>query len=96
VVLGIDVGQPCVVPRQAVPIAMTGSIIGEFVASSAGLGWFILRSSGAFDAASLFAAIIIMLFFVWFLGQVMATAERQLLRWQPARQRIAGRASIRT
>jgi|SRR5579859_1499723 len=82
--------------RQAVPIAMTGSVIGEFVASSAGLGWFILRSSGAFDAASLFAAIIVMLFFVWLLGQVMAFAERQLLRWQPARQRIAGRASIRT
>jgi ABC-type nitrate/sulfonate/bicarbonate transport system permease component/energy-coupling factor transporter ATP-binding protein EcfA2 len=82
--------------RQAVPIAMTGSIIGEFVASSAGLGWLILRSSGAFDAATLFAAIIVMLFFVWFFGQVMATAERQLLRWQPARQRIAGRASIRT
>jgi NitT/TauT family transport system ATP-binding protein len=82
--------------RQAVPIAMTGSIIGEFVASSAGLGWFILRSSGAFDAASLFAAIIVMLLFVWFFGQVMAFAERQLLRWQPARQRVAGRASIRT
>jgi NitT/TauT family transport system permease protein len=82
--------------RQAVPIAMTGSVIGEFVASSAGLGWFILRSSGAFDAASLFAGIIVMLFFVWFLGQVMALAERQLLRWQPARQRVAGRASIRT
>jgi sulfonate transport system ATP-binding protein len=82
--------------RQAVPIAMTGSIIGEFVASSAGLGWFILRSSGAFDAASLFAGIIVLLFFVWFLGQLMAFAERQLLRWQPARQRVAGRASIRT
>jgi NitT/TauT family transport system permease protein len=29
------------------------------------------------------------------LNEEMAFAERQLLRWQPARQRIAGRASIR-
>jgi ABC-type nitrate/sulfonate/bicarbonate transport system permease component len=56
----------------------------------------ILRASGAFDAASLFAGILVMLSFVWFFGQVVAGAERQLLRWQPARQRFAGRASIRT
>jgi len=30
--------------RQAVPFSMTDAIIGEFVASSAGLGWFIVRA----------------------------------------------------
>jgi NitT/TauT family transport system ATP-binding protein len=82
--------------RQAVPFSMTGAVIGEFVASSAGLGWFIVRASGAFDAASLFAALIIMIVLVWSIGQVVALIERQVLQWQPVRQRIAGRASIRT
>jgi NitT/TauT family transport system ATP-binding protein len=82
--------------RQAVPFSMTGAVIGEFVASSSGLGWFIVRASGAFDAAGLFSGLIIMLFIVWFLGQALGLVERRLMQWQPARQRTAGRASIRT
>jgi NitT/TauT family transport system ATP-binding protein len=82
--------------RQAIPFSMTGAVIGEFIASSSGLGWFIVRASGAFDAAGLFGGLIIMLFIVWFLGQILGLVERRLMQWQPARQRTAGRASIRT
>jgi len=70
--------------RMAVPFSMTGAVIGEFVASSSGLGWYIVRSAGAFDAAGLFAGLILMLVIVWVLGQVVALAERRLLQWRPS------------
>ena len=75
---------------------MTGAVIGEFVASSAGVGWFIVRASGAFDAAGLFSGLIIMLVIVWAEGQILGLVERLFLSWQPARQGPVGRASIRS
>jgi NitT/TauT family transport system permease protein len=79
--------------RMAVPFSMTGAVIGEFVASSSGLGWYIVRAAGAFDAAGLFAGLILMLVIVWVLGLVVAAVERRLLRWQPRREAPSGRAS---
>ena len=72
--------------RMAVPFSMTGAVIGEFVASSQGLGWYIVRATGAFDASGLFAGLIVMLVIVWALGQLVAGAERYFLQWQPARE----------
>jgi NitT/TauT family transport system permease protein len=72
--------------RMAVPFSMTGAVIGEFVASSQGLGWYIVRATGAFDASGLFAGLIVMLVIVWALGQVVSGAERYFLQWQPARE----------
>lgn len=72
--------------RMAVPFSMTGAVIGEFVASSQGLGWYIVRATGAFDASGLFAGLIVMLVIVWALGQLVAGAERYFLQWQPPRE----------
>ncbi len=81
--------------RQAVPFSMTGAVIGEFVASTTGVGWFIVRASGAFDAAGLFSGLVIMLVIVWLESQILGLVERFFLSWQPARQGPVGRASIR-
>ncbi|MDR0357860.1 MAG: ABC transporter permease subunit, partial [bacterium] len=75
--------------RMAVPFSMTGAVIGEFVASSSGLGWYIVRATGAFDASGLFAGLIVMLVIVWALGQIVGIGERYFLRWRPQREASA-------
>ena len=70
--------------RIAVPFTMTGTIIGEFVASSEGLGWFINRSAAASDAPDLFGGLIILTILVWLLGEVLGLVERVTLHWHPS------------
>ena len=69
--------------RQAVPVAMTGAIVGEFVASSAGLGAFILNASASFDPAAAFAGLLIVIAVVTTFGQVVRWAEGLAIRWRP-------------
>jgi NitT/TauT family transport system ATP-binding protein len=73
--------------RMGVPLAMTGAVIGEFIASTQGLGAFILRTSSSFDAAALFAALIILLIVVAVCAGVIALVERRVLRWLPGKAR---------
>jgi NitT/TauT family transport system ATP-binding protein len=73
--------------RMGIPLAMTGAVIGEFIASTQGLGTFILRTSSAFDAASLFAALIILLVIVVLFAGAIALVERRVLRWLPEKGR---------
>lgn len=72
--------------KMGVPFSMIGAIIGEFIASNQGLGWLILYSASNFDASALFAAILVLVWVVWLLGQVLALVEARALRWQPTRQ----------
>ncbi len=73
--------------KMGVPFAMIGAIIGEFIASTQGLGWLILYSSSNFDASGLFASIGFLVAVVWTLGQVVAFFENRLLRWRPTQER---------
>ena len=73
--------------KMSVPLAMVGAVIGEFIASTMGLGWLILYSGSNFDAAGLFASIAFLVAVVWFLGQVLSFLEGRLLRWRPVQGR---------
>ncbi len=75
--------------KMGVPFAMIGAIIGEFIASTQGLGWLILYSGANFDASGLFAAIAFLVAVVWSLGRLLALLERRLLRWRPTSERDA-------
>jgi NitT/TauT family transport system permease protein len=68
--------------KVSIPRAAIGVIIGEFVASRAGVGHYILFSTGQFDTAGIFTGIIILLFSV-LLGNLLLEAIRsRVLRWQ--------------
>ena len=71
--------------RMGVPLAMTGAVIGEFIASTEGLGTFILRTSSAFDAAALFAALVMLMVIVVACAGAIALVERRVLRWLPGK-----------
>ena len=51
--------------RTAVPYAVIGAVIGEYIGSNEGLGYFILYASQTYDAPALFAGIIILVAIVF-------------------------------
>lgn len=69
--------------RIAVPEAMVGVIIGEFIGGSQGIGYLIEASAQQYDTASVFAAIASLLVVVLLLDALLTVIERRLLRWRP-------------
>jgi NitT/TauT family transport system permease protein len=70
--------------KLSIPYALIGAIIGEFVASSAGLGWKIQMETSLYNTTGTMAGLIVMMFIVVLMNSLLAVAERRLLRWQPA------------
>ncbi len=69
--------------RTSVPYAMIGAVIGEFIASSRGLGYVILQAAQLFDSASLFAGMLVLVGVVTTATQSLSWLERQVIRWRP-------------
>lgn len=68
--------------RTAVPYAMIGAIIAEFIASNRGLGYYVLFSTSTYDTAGVFAGITILVAIVLGLNQALLWLERRALRWR--------------
>ena len=67
--------------RTSIPYGMIGAVVGEFIASNRGLGFLIYSKSQLFDAAGMFAAILILVGIVVGLTQVVERLERRIVRW---------------
>lgn len=61
--------------RTAVPYAVIGAVIGEYIGANEGLGYFILYASQTYDAPSLFAGIIILVGIVFAVNFGLARLE---------------------
>jgi NitT/TauT family transport system permease protein len=70
--------------RIAVPEAMVGVVIGEFIGGSHGVGYLIEAAAQQYDTAGVFAAIAAILIIVLLFDGLLTLAERQLLRWRPS------------
>jgi len=70
--------------RTAVPYAVIGAVIGEYIGSSEGLGYFILYASQTYDAAALFAGIIILVAIVFMANFGLNWLEGRVIRWRKA------------
>lgn len=68
--------------RTAVPYAVIGAVIGEYIGASEGLGYFILYASQTYDAPSLFAGIIILVAIVFAANFGLNRLEGQVIRWR--------------
>ncbi|WP_182419260.1 ABC transporter permease [Bartonella sp. HY038] len=69
--------------RTSVGFAVVGAIIGEYLGSSAGLGYLIAQSEGNFDAVGVFAGIIILGVFVLVIDMLLDIIENKLIKWRP-------------
>lgn len=68
--------------RSAVPFAVIGAIVGEFIASSKGLGYYINYAGSTFDSAGAFAGIFVLLAFILSANTLMRRLERLTIRWR--------------
>lgn len=68
--------------KVAVGFAFTGAVVGEFVASSRGLGYLLQFAQSTYNAALTIALIVIIMAFVLLLFALAERLERRLLAWR--------------
>jgi NitT/TauT family transport system permease protein len=69
--------------KLSIPYALIGAIIGEFVASSAGLGWKIQVETAQYNTTGTMAGLVILMLIVTAMNAVFTLFERRMLRWRP-------------
>ena len=70
--------------KVAVGFAFTGAVVGEFVASTKGLGYLLSFAQSQFNTPLVFALITLVMVFVLTLLGAAGWLERRLLRWRDA------------
>jgi NitT/TauT family transport system permease protein len=68
--------------KVAVGFAFTGAVVGEFVASSRGLGYLLSFAQSTFNASLTLALLLVVIVFVYVLFTLAAAVEKRLLRWR--------------
>jgi NitT/TauT family transport system permease protein len=69
--------------KTSIIFAVIGALIGEFIAAKAGLGYYILNASGAFNINGVWVGVILIVALVFALTTAIGMAERRVLRWLP-------------
>ena len=68
--------------KIAVGFAFTGAVVGEFVASSRGLGYLLQFAQSTYNAGLVMALIVLIMAFVLLLFALAERLEKRLLRWR--------------
>jgi NitT/TauT family transport system permease protein len=68
--------------RTSIPFSVIGAIVGEFVAATEGVGFFIRQAAGLFRTADVFVGIIVLMLMVIAMDKVAELVERRALQWQ--------------
>ncbi|WP_328320079.1 ABC transporter permease [Streptomyces sp. NBC_00388] len=64
--------------------ALIGAIVGEYIGATKGLGLLVSASQGTFNAAGVYAAMVILAVVALITEGLLTFAERRLFRWRPA------------
>ena len=70
--------------HTSVGFALVGAVVGEYLGSSAGLGYKIHEAESVFDVTGVFAGMVILTIFVIAIDALVTLVERRLLVWRPA------------
>jgi NitT/TauT family transport system permease protein len=74
--------------RTSIPFAVIGAIVGEFIAATEGVGYFIRMSAGIFRTADVFVGIIVLMIMVIIMDKIAEWIEKRALRWQSQTEHI--------
>jgi sulfonate transport system permease protein len=74
--------------RTSIPFSVIGAIVGEFVAATEGVGFFIRQAAGLFRTADVFVGIIVLMLMVIAMDKAAELIERRALRWQSHSEHI--------
>lgn len=69
--------------RAGVPFSVIGAVVGEFIAATKGLGFYISYQQGLFDTTGIFVGVTILAGLVVGLDWLLSILERRLLKWKP-------------
>ena len=69
--------------HTSVGFALVGAIVGEYLGSSAGLGYKIHEAESVFDVTGVFAGMLILSIFVVLMDLAVMMIEKRLLAWRP-------------
>jgi NitT/TauT family transport system permease protein len=69
--------------KISVPQALVGAVVGEFIASSEGLGYVIQFQASTFNTTGVLGGIAIMSVAVVVINDLLDRLERHLMRWRP-------------
>ncbi len=68
--------------RTSIPFSVIGAIVGEFIAATEGVGFFIRLSAGIFKTADVFTGIIVLMLMVIVMDKIAEMIEKRFLKWQ--------------
>ena len=75
--------------HTAFGFALIGAVVGEYTGATRGLGLLISTAQGSFDAAGIYAGMLITTVLALLAEIILGLAERRLLRWRPPSQSLA-------
>ncbi|MFF4686907.1 ABC transporter permease [Streptomyces sp. NPDC001307] len=64
--------------------ALIGAIVGEYIGATKGIGLLVAASQGTFNAAGVYAAMVILAVVALAAEGLLTFAERRIFRWKPA------------
>ena len=68
--------------HASVGFALVGAVVGEYLASAQGLGWIISQAQGNFDAAGVYAGMLILCIVVVIVEFAVTSVEGHLIQWK--------------
>ncbi len=69
--------------KSSVGMALIGTIVGEFVAASRGIGWYIAYAGGSYDTTGVMVGLVVLGVMSVFLNALLRRVEARLLKWKP-------------
>jgi NitT/TauT family transport system permease protein len=75
--------------HTSVGFALVGAVVGEYLAAAQGLGWIISQAQGNFDAAGVYAGMLILCVVVVIVEFGVTRMERRLIRWKDINETMA-------
>ena len=74
--------------KTSIPFSVIGAVVGEFIAATEGIGFFIRLSAGIFRTADVFVGIIVLMLLVIAMNKIADLIERRVLAWQTQTEHV--------
>ncbi len=74
--------------KTSIPFSVIGAVVGEFIAATEGIGFFIRLSAGIFRTADVFVGIIVLMLLVIVMNKIADLIERRVLAWQTQTEHV--------
>jgi NitT/TauT family transport system permease protein len=69
--------------KVALPFALIGAIVGEFIASTSGIGYMIRLFTSQYDTTGAMSAILLLMVCIIVMNTCLDRLEAHVLRWRP-------------